>query len=389
MFVNNILQKNFTNTRVLVRVDFNIPIKDGKILDNARILQSKPTIDYLLNQQATVILLSHFGRPKSSDDADCSIKKLLTTISATLGNEVQFISNYDEAVTLSPGLYILENVRYYNGEVENDADLVSKLAKLGDYFVNDAFSVCHRNHASVVGLANNLPAYIGLSLQSDIDNLIKLFDKAQHPLMAIIGGSKVSTKITVLENLIYKADILMIAGGMANTFLKAQGYAIGHSLIEESYIKVAEKVIKEANKAACDIVLPSDCVVTKDINSNVWQEVPINQVASDDIIVDIGSQTLAELEKALANTKTVIWNGPLGVYETSPFDNGTKKLAEMVAARTVADQLESFVGGGDSLAALQDSGLLDKVSYACTAGGAFIEWLAGNELPGLTALKQK
>ena len=392
MLVNHIVEKKFAKQIVIVRADFNVPMKNGRVLDDSRILQAKPTIDKLLDDGAVVLLLSHFGRPSSVNDQQYSLRHILPAVNNALGHRVKLLPTIAEAKDMlsnaKPGsLYLLENIRYFPGEKDNDPELFNQLAEIADVYVNDAFSVCHRRHASVAGLAEKLKSYAGLALINDIDNLTRLFNQAQHPLTAIVGGAKVSTKIEVLDGLLHKADTIFVGGGMANTFLKAQGYPIGNSLIEPAYIKLAEKIIKQSQAAGCELIFPSDVIVTKDIAAGVGEQVTVNQVTTDDIIVDVGEFTLQEMSVILGNSKSVIWNGPLGVYETPPFNAGTQCLARMIAELTKSGQLQSLVGGGDSIAALQDCDLLDDISYACTAGGAFLEWLAGRDLPGLIALE--
>jgi phosphoglycerate kinase len=373
-------QYDYHNKRVLLRLDLNVPVLEGDILDDTRINKAIPTIKYLLEKQAQIIIITHFGRPKSGYEDKYSVKFLAKELSKKLGVEVSFDQPL-ERITL------LENIRFSPGETKNDLEFTQTLAKLADYYVNDAFSCCHRAHASIVKIAELLPSAAGLLLQEEINNLNEHLTPIKSPSMAIIGGSKVSTKLSLLQNLIKKVDYLVIGGAMANTFLAAQNYDVGGSLIEADLIDIAKEVLNSNN---CQIILPQDVVVAKEIKENAENHiVDINSILKDHIILDIGPESSAKISKLLEKCNTVIMNGPLGVFEHFPFSVGTTSVARTIAKLTKQGKLISIAGGGDIVAALSQAGLFDQFTYISTAGGAFLEWLEGKTLPGIKVLDRK
>lgn len=371
-------QYDYRNKRVLLRLDLNVPVLDGKILDDTRINKAIPTIRYLLEKQAQIIIITHFGRPKSSYEQKYSVKFLAEKLSNSLGVEVSF-NQPSEKITL------LENIRFNPGETKNDSEFAQSLAKLADYYINDAFSCCHRAHASIVKIAEILPSAAGLLLQEETNNLNKYLNPIKYPAMAIIGGSKVSTKLSLLQNLVKKVDYLVIGGAMANTFLAAQNYDVGSSLIEADLIDTAKEILNSKN---CQIILPQDVVIAKEIKENAENHVvDLNNILKDHMILDIGPESVAKINKLLENCKTVIMNGPLGVFEYFPFSLGTTSVAKTIAKLTKQGNIISIAGGGDIVAALSGAGLFDQFTYISTAGGAFLEWLEGKTLPGIKVLE--
>lgn len=382
--------------RVLVRADLNVPMKDGAVADTARIDQAARTLRDLSARGARVIVLSHFGRPEGQRIETMSLKAVIPALSAAVGMSVAFADDCigpvaEKAVAaLNDGdLLLLENTRFHPGEETNDATFIAALAKLGDVYVNDAFSAAHRAHATTEGLAHRLAAYAGRGMQAELEALTRVLEKPEHPVVAIVGGAKISSKLAVLANLIAKVDALVIGGGMANTFLKAQGFPIGKSLHEPALLDKAREIIAAAKARGCAIVLPSDGVVAKEFKAMAAAKtLPVQLTPDDGMILDIGSDTLAAIATRLETAKTVVWNGPLGAFETPPFDLGTNAVARHVAMLTKVGALVSVAGGGDTLAALAQAGAEDDFTYCSTAGGAFLEWLEGRELPGVKALTQ-
>lgn len=382
--------------RVLVRADLNVPMKDGAVSDTARIDQAATTIRDLAARGARVVVLSHFGRPDGKRVEAMSLKAIVPALAKAVGKPVAFAGDCigqeaEKAVaTLKDGeVLLLENTRFHAGEEKNDPALVAALAQLGDAYVNDAFSAAHRAHATTEGLAHKLPAYAGRGMQAELEALARVLEKPQHPVVAIIGGAKVSTKLLVLTNLITKVDALVIGGAMANTFLKAQGQPIGKSLHEPALVAQARDILAKAKARDCTVVLPTDGVVAKEFKAMAAAKtVPVAQTPDDAMILDIGSDTLAAIAAQLEAAKTVVWNGPLGAFETPPFDNGTSAVARHVAMLTKVGAMVSVAGGGDTLAALAQAGADEDFTYCSTAGGAFLEWLEGKELPGVKALAQ-
>ena len=383
--------------RVLVRADLNVPMKDGVVTDTSRIDRQAPTIAELAKKGARVIVCSHFDRPKGKVVPSMSLKPVAGPLSKAVGRPVAFADDCvgpvaEAAVAkLKDGeVLLLENTRFHGGEEKNDPELAQQMAKLADIYVNDAFSSAHRAHSSTEGVAHLLPSAAGRSMQAELTHLTKALNDPERPLMAVIGGAKVSTKIALLENLVKRVETLVIGGAMANTFLVAEGKKVGKSLYEADHVETARRVIALSTESGAAIVLPTDAVVAKEFKAGAASRtVPVDQVGADDMILDVGPDTIKEFERFLHNTRTVVWNGPLGAFETEPFDKGTVAAAKLVAARTKAGNLLSVAGGGDTVAALNKAGVTEQFSYVSTAGGAFLEWLEGLELPGVEALMVK
>jgi phosphoglycerate kinase len=382
--------------RVLVRVDLNVPMEAGKVSDDTRLRAAAPTIREIADKGGKAILLSHFGRPKGRDEKQ-SLQQVIAALADVIGKPVSFAADCigadaEKAVAaMKPGdVLVLENTRFHPGEEKNAADFVASLAKLGDLYVNDAFSVSHRAHASTEGIARKLPAFAGRSLQAELDALGRALEKPERPLAAIVGGAKISTKLELLGNLLSKVDFLIIGGAMANTFLAAQGKAIGKSLSENDMLGTARKILADANATGCEIVLPVDAVVAQKFEALAPSRVvSVDAVGADDLILDIGPKSVDQAIATLARSKTLVWNGPFGAFEMEPFDLGTIKVAEAAAKLTAAGRLVSVAGGGDTVAALNDAGAATRFSYVSTAGGAFLEWLEGKPLPGIEVLRVK
>jgi phosphoglycerate kinase len=388
-------QADVAGKRVLVRVDFNVPIEHGRVSDYSRLVAALPTVRDILRQGGKVILLSHFGRPKGRDPSQ-SLAPVAPEFAKILGRPVAFALDCigpqaEEAVAAmkSGEVVLLENTRFHAGEEKNTPEFVAALAKLGDVYVNDAFSVAHRAHASTEGVARKLPAYAGRSMQAELAALDKAFEAPQRPFAAIVGGAKISTKLALLENLVDRVDALAIGGAMANTFLVAQGRNVGKSLTEPDLVPVARKVLAAAKAKDCAIILPLDAVVAEKLAPNApARTVAVDAVGASEMILDVGPRTVEEIANTLRRMKTVVWNGPLGAFETKPFDAGTLAVARLIADLT-AKGLHSFAGGGDTLAALNQAAVAGRLSYVSTAGGAFLEWLEGKALPGVEALRVK
>jgi phosphoglycerate kinase len=378
--------------RVLVRVDLNVPVENGRVSDTTRIERVAPTISEIADKGGKVILLSHFGRPKGRDAAQ-SLKPLAPAIASVLKRPVAFAEDCvgDRAAAaveaMKPGdILCLENTRFHPGETRNDPDFVAQLAALGDIFVNDAFSVAHRAHASVEGLARSLPSYAGRTMQEELEALTKVLQAPDRPLAAIVGGAKVSTKLDLLGSLLAKVDILVIGGGMANTFLAARGYSVGKSLCERDLLPTAREIMEKAKGR--EIVLPVDAVVAKNFAANAPSRVvAVDGVGDDEMILDIGPRSIEHVCSVLARVKTLVWNGPFGAFELEPFDTGTVEVAEAAAELTAAGKIITVAGGGDTVAALNVAGAADRFTYVSTAGGAFLEWLEGKALPGVEVLR--
>lgn len=379
--------------RVLLRADLNVPVKDGKITDLTRIERLSPTIRELSDKGAKVIVCSHFDRPKGKRVAEMSLGPVAKALGEVLGRRVRFAEDCiglpaQQAVErMADGdVLVLENTRFHPGEETNDPAFAAKLAKLGDLYVNDAFSVAHRAHASTEGVAHLLPAYAGRLMQAELAALDAALGNPTHPVMAIVGGAKVSTKLELLGNLLGKVDVLVIGGAMANTFLAAKGIGVGRSLQEAEMHSTARDILAQAEKGGCAVVLPTDAVVAAALEAGVaTRTVAIDAVPPDMLILDIGPASVADLRVRLAGMKTLVWNGPLGAFETPPFDAATTAFAHAVAEAT-KHGLCSVAGGGDTAAALHHAGVLDQLTYVSTAGGAFLEWLEGKTLPGVAAL---
>lgn len=377
----------------LVRVDFNVPMADGRITDDTRLRAAIPTIKELQAKNAAVVLMAHFGRPKGQVVPDMSLKPIVDPLSHLLGTKVRFSDDLDTpymvAEHLKPGeVLLLENLRFKAGEEANDPKFVDTLAQCGDYFVNDAFSAAHRAHASTEGLAHKLPAYAGRAMQAELEALGKALERPQRPVIAIVGGAKVSTKLDLLENLITKVQALVIGGAMANTFLHAQGFNVQKSLAEKDMADTARRILAKAEAESCAIILPVDAIVAFHFQANAPSHAyGVDALPADGMVLDVGSQSIERIKGAIDDAATLVWNGPLGAFELSPFDAGTVTVARYAAARTKAGKLVSVAGGGDTVAALNHAHVGDTFSYVSTAGGAFLEWLEGRKLPGVEALR--
>ena len=380
--------------RVLLRADLNVPVRDGKISDLTRIERLSPTIRELAGKGAKVIVCSHFDRPKGKRVPEMSLGPVAVALGQVLGSKVRFAEDCvglpaQQAVERmrDSDVIVLENTRYYDGEEENDPKFSAQLAALADSYVNDAFSSAHRAHASTEGVAHLLPSYAGRLMQAELEALDAALGNPLRPVMAIVGGSKVSTKLELLGNLVGKVQVLVIGGAMANTFLAAQGVAVGKSLQEAEMHDTARRILEQAKAAGCQVVLPVDAVVSAEFKPNPpTQTVPVGKVPADTMILDVGPATVAALIGTLPSIKTLIWNGPLGAFETPPFDASTTALARAAADATQKGALKSVAGGGDTVSALRHAGVIDKFSYVSAAGGAFLEWMEGKTLPGVAAL---
>ncbi len=382
--------------RVLVRVDLNVPVADGKVSDTTRIERILPTLDELSKKGAKVILLAHFGRPKGEVNVEFSLDPIAHAVAAMIGKPVAFAADCigaeaTEAVArMKDGdLLLLENTRFHKGEEKNDPAFVEALARNGDIFVNDAFSAAHRAHASTEGLAHRLPAYAGRTMQAELDALEKGLGNPAKPVVAIVGGAKVSTKIDLLMNLVRKVDALVIGGGMANTFLAARGTDVGKSLCEHDLAVTAKQIMIEAASAGCAVILPSDAVIAREFKAGAANEtVAVEACPADAMILDAGEQSVKKINEWIDRAATLVWNGPLGAFEIEPFDRATVAVARHAAARTKEGRLTSVAGGGDTVSALNHAGVADDFSYVSTAGGAFLEWMEGKPLPGVEVLKK-
>ncbi|MCJ2084116.1 phosphoglycerate kinase [Methylobacterium sp. J-090] len=383
--------------RLLLRVDVNVPMEAGRVTDATRIERIVPTIREIADKGGRVVLLAHFGRPKGKPVASESLKPVVATIAEHLGRPVAFAQDcVGPAATAAVAalrdgdVLLLENTRFHAGEEKNDPAFTAELAANGDLFVNEAFSAAHRAHASTEGLAHVLPAYAGRLMQAELDALTKGLEAPTRPVIAIVGGAKVSSKIDLLQNLVAKVDMLVIGGGMANTFLHAQGKGVGKSLCEKDLAETALRIVEAAKAANCRIILPVDAVVAGEFKANAAHEtVPVDSVPDTGMILDAGPATVAEINAAIDTAATLVWNGPLGAFELTPFDAATVAAAKHAAERTTAGKLVSVAGGGDTVAALNHAGVSETFSYVSTAGGAFLEWLEGKALPGVEALRAK
>ncbi len=380
--------------RVLVRVDFNVPMKDGEVTDVTRIERALPTIQELSKKGAKVLLLSHFGRPKGKADPEMSLQPVAKALEKFLGGKVEFAEDCigDAAKKtvksmLDGDVAVLENTRFHAGEEANDQEFAKALAENGDFYVNDAFSAAHRAHASTEAIARLLPSAAGRAMERELDYLKAALSEPVRPMMAVVGGAKVSTKIELLVNLVKRANILVVGGGMANTFLFANGVGVGKSLCEPDLADTARDIMAQAKTSGCEIVLPSDVVVAKEFKEGADREVvAADAVKADDMILDLGPDTVDRIADKIENAKTLVWNGPLGAFEIKPFDTATVEAARFAAKQAKDAGLVAVAGGGDTVAALAASGVEGDFTYVSTAGGAFLEWLEGKTLPGVAAL---
>ncbi|MGM4904257.1 phosphoglycerate kinase [Tardiphaga sp. 866_E4_N2_1] len=381
--------------RVLVRVDLNVPMDGGKVTDATRLERIAPTITEISDKGGKVILLAHFGRPKGRDDKN-SLKPVAAALADVIKKPVAFADDcVGDVAAKAVGamkdgdILCLENTRFHSAEEKNDPAFVAELAKLGDIWVNDAFSAAHRAHASTEGLGHKLPAYAGRTMQAELDALGKALDAPTKPVIAIVGGAKVSSKIDLLENLVTKVDALVIGGGMANTFLHAQGVKVGKSLCEKDLAATALRIIGKAEASGCAIILPVDAIVAFHFAANTPSHAyGLDAIPDEGMILDVGPQSIERINAAIDDAATLVWNGPVGAFEMAPFDRGTVAGAKHAAARTKAKKLISVAGGGDTVAALNHAGVADDFSYISTAGGAFLEWMEGKPLPGVEVLKK-
>ena len=380
--------------RVLVRVDLNVPMDDGRVSDDTRIEAVLPTIREISDKGGKVILLAHFGRPKGVDDA-LSLITIAPEVASRLGRPVGFVSTtigkeaHDAVAAMKHGdVLLLENTRFDPREEKNDPALIEALAKLGDFYVNDAFATAHRAHASTEGLAHHLPAFAGRCMQVEIEALAKALEKPERPVMAVVGGAKVSSKLELLGNLVAKVDLLVIGGGMANTFLAARGVDVGKSLCEHDLAETALSILDAADRAGCTVHLPYDVVVAKEFRANPpTRTINVHEVEPDEMILDCGPAASEAISDALKTCRTLVWNGPLGAFEMQPFDTATMALAHTTAALTKSGSLVSVAGGGDTVAAVNVAGVAGDLTFVSTAGGAFLEWMEGKDLPGVRALQ--
>jgi phosphoglycerate kinase len=379
--------------RVLVREDLNVPMADGQVTDDTRLRAAVQTVAELADKGAKVIVLAHFGRPKGQRNPEMSLALVTLPFQQVLGRPVRFIDDQDAADSIAKmqngDVGILENTRFDPGEEKNAPETVARLAALGDLYVNDAFSAAHRAHASTEGLAHKLPAFAGRQMEAELDALDKALGNPEHPVAAVVGGAKVSTKLDVLRHLVRQVDHLIIGGGMANTFLAARGVDVGKSLCEHDLAATAEEIMDAAEAAGCTVHLPYDVVVANEFRANPpTRTVNVHEVAADEMILDVGPAATEALADVLKTCRTLVWNGPMGAFETPPFDAATVALARTAAALTREGSLVSVAGGGDTVAALNQAGVAADFSFVSTAGGAFLEWMEGKELPGVAALQQ-
>ena len=392
------LPKDLTGKRVLVRVDLNVPMQEGRVSDDTRLRAAVPTVSELSGRGATVLLLSHFGRPKGQKRPDMSTALLVRPLSELLGQPVRFVEDCQGAEaeraieTMQPGsIGILENTRFHTGEEKNDPELTKAMAALGDYFVNDAFSAAHRAHSSTEGVAHLLPSFAGRAMEAELKALERALGNPERPVAAVVGGAKVSTKLAVLGHLVDKVDHLIIGGGMANTFLAARGVDVGKSLCEHDLKGEANSIIDRADEAGCTVHLPYDVVVAKEFAPDPpsVRTCNVHEVQADEMILDVGPAAVEALSDVLKTCRTLVWNGPLGAFEIPPFDAATVALARTAAALTKEGSLVSVAGGGDTVAALNHAGVTKDFTFVSTAGGAFLEWMEGRTLPGVAALEQR
>lgn len=376
----------------LVRVDLNVPMADGLVTDDTRLKAVVPTVTELADKGAKVLLLAHFGRPKGEYKPEFSLEPVVAPLAEVLGRDVSFMQRPDpETIAQLPNgsVVVVENSRFAPGEEKNDPAMAKGIASFGEFYVNDAFSAAHRAHVTTAGIADYLPAYAGRSMERELDALGKALGDPEHPVAAVVGGAKVSSKLDVLRQMVEKVDHLIIGGGMANTFLAARGVNVGKSLCEHDLKDTANEILEAADKADCTVHLPYDVVVAKEFAPNPpTRTVNVHEVAEDEMILDVGPAAVEALNDVLKVCKTLVWNGPMGAFETPPFDMATVSLARTAAALTKEGQLLSVAGGGDTVAALNHAGVSEDFSFVSTAGGAFLEWMEGKKLPGVEALRK-
>ena len=381
---------------ILLRADLNVPKQGNTVSDTTRIDRLKPTIEFLRNAGAKVLILSHFGRPDGDNNPEMSLAFLAPVLEKQWNTPIQFCQSCigetakDAANNAKNGdVILLENVRFHKEEKNNDPDFAKQLASLGDLYVNDAFSTSHRAHASTEGITKFIPSAAGLLMEEELTALGNALDTPKRPVLAVTGGSKISTKLSVLENLIEKVDYLVLGGGMANTFLYANGHDLGKSLCEKDMIDTARAIMTKAKTVGCEIILPKDVVVVKELKENAEHKtVPITDIPPDHMAIDIGKESIAHLTEKISASNTIVWNGPMGVFEIKPFDTGTNAIAKIVAEQTTNGECISVAGGGDTVAALENAHAANDFTYISTAGGAFLEWLEGKDLPGVKALQK-
>jgi phosphoglycerate kinase len=387
---------DITGKRALVRVDLNVPMADGRVSDATRLRALVPTVSELADRGAKVLLLAHFGRPKGAKHSEMSVSMVLDALQDVLGREIMFVPEISgDVVVQSVGILadgdiaLLENSRFWPGEETNDVTMAQAVAANGDFYVNDAFSAAHRAHVTTEGLAHLLPAYAGRSMEAELKALEAALGNPAHPVAAVVGGAKVSTKLDVLNNLVATVDHLIIGGGMANTFLAARGVDVGKSLCEHDLAGTANAILDSADKAGCTVHLPYDVMVAKEFRANPPVRVAnVHEVAADEMILDVGPAAIEALADVLKTCKTLVWNGPMGAFEIEPFDAATVALAKTAAALTKEGSLVSVAGGGDTVAALAHAGVTEDFTFISTAGGAFLEWMEGKILPGVKALEK-
>ena len=385
------------NKKIIVRVDLNVPVFEDKIIDHSRIYSILPTLEKLIKNKNKVFLITHYGRPKGEINKKFSIEFLCLELKKILNlNTIHFLDNCDHKIIetkiseMNSGeICLLENIRFNNEEEKNDLNFSKLLASCFDIYINDAFSASHRNHASITGITNYLPSYAGFSFSKEIENLDKFLENSNKPNLAIIGGSKVSTKIKVLENLVELFDSIAIGGAMANTFLLSNNYNVGSSLVENDFIHLSKEIQKKAESKNCKIILPTDVVCSKNLeNRKHFETYSINDIPNDQMIFDVGEKSTKLISDEILKSKSVLWNGPLGAFEYSPFDKGTISVANIIKNFSSKSELDALAGGGDTLAAIKKAHANDAFNYLSTAGGAFLEWLEGNKSPGFIALKE-
>jgi phosphoglycerate kinase len=382
---------NVSGKRVVIRLDLNVHMEKGKVTDATRIERVLPTLKELLRNNATIVILAHFDRPKGKVVPEMSLKPVAAALEKMLHHKVQFVStDWKSAPAIAPksgDVILMENTRFHGGEEKNDAAFAKILGGLGDIFVNDAFSAAHRAHSSTEGIAHVLPAYAGRAMEQELSALASALETPRKPVIAIVGGAKVSTKLDLLGNLVKKVEGLVIGGAMANTFLAAQGYGVGKSLAEPDLADTARDILQAAEKASCAVILPVDAIVAKEFKPGAEShDYGIDAIPADGMMLDVGPMSVDRVKAAIDNAHTLVWNGPFGAFETEPFDAATVAIAKYAAARTKAGKLVSIAGGGDTVAALNHAGVANEFTYISTAGGAFLEWMEGKELPGVKAL---